>query len=63
MHFCEMCSSMPKRMTKAEFCELANRNEDIKRKKRALREYQEKQDIQAVESGRSYRVGKRMNVI
>ena len=54
---------MPKRMTKAEFCELANRNEDIKRKKRALREYQEKQDIQAVESGRSYRVGKHMNVI
>jgi predicted nucleotide-binding protein (sugar kinase/HSP70/actin superfamily) len=54
---------MDKRMTKAEFCELANKQEDIKRKWKALREWQEKQDIQAVESGRSYRVGKHMNVI
>ena len=52
-----------KKLTKAEFCEMANRQEDIKRKWKALREWQGKQDIQALESGRSYRVGKRMNVI
>lgn len=52
-----------KKLTKAEFCEMANRRQDIKRKWKALREWQEKQDIQAMEAGRSYRVGKRMNVI
>jgi hypothetical protein len=46
-----------------EFCTLANRHEENKRKKKALQEWQQKQDIEALEQGRTYRVGKRMNVI
>ena len=50
-------------MNKAKFIRMMQLNEDIKCKRRALREWQQKQDICAVESGRTYRVGKRMNVI
>jgi hypothetical protein len=46
-----------------QFCTLMNRNEEIKRKRKALQEWQQKQDIEALEQGRTYRVGKRMNVI
>ena len=50
---------MKKRMTKAEFCELANRNEDIKRTKREIeREIDRKsrEDITAVNDARYDRV-------
>jgi len=50
-------------MNKAKFIRMMQLNEDIKLKRKALRKWQQKQDIQAVESGRTYRVGKRMNVI
>jgi hypothetical protein len=46
-----------------EFSTLMNRNEEIKRKRKALQEWQQKQDIEALEQGRTYRAGKRMNVI
>lgn len=54
---------MERKLSRNEFITLANQYEDIKRKRKALREWQQKQDIQAVESGGTYRVGKRMNVI
>jgi len=50
-------------MDKAKFLRMMQLNEDIKCKRKALREWQQRQDIQAVEAGRTYRVGKRMNVI
>jgi hypothetical protein len=54
---------MDKKLTRKEFCRLAERQEEIKRKRGALQEWQQKQDIHAVEVGRTRRVRKRMNVI
>jgi len=42
---------MQRKLTKAEFCKLAEMNEDLKRKRKALQEWQEKQDMNAVEQG------------
>lgn len=51
---------MDKKLSLNEFCTLANRREDIKRKRKALQEWQAEQDIQAVETHRISRVSKKM---
>lgn len=50
-------------MDKAKFLHLMQLNEGIKRKRKVVQEWRRKQDIEAMEQGRTYRVSKRMNVI
>ena len=59
MQFCEVCGT--RKLTKAQFCELANKQEDIKRTKREIeREIDRKsrEDITAVNDARYDRVAK-----
>jgi hypothetical protein len=50
---------MDKKLTRKEFCRLAEKYEDIKRKRGALQEWQQKQDIHTVEAGRTRRVNRK----
>jgi len=47
-------------MDRNKFIRMMKLNEDIKRKRKALQEWQQKQDIQAVETHRTARVTKKM---
>jgi len=50
---------MDKKLTLKEFCRLAERQEEVKRKRDVLQEWQQKQDIHAVEIGRTRRVNRK----
>lgn len=49
---------MERKITMAEFCDLMSRNEDIKRRKKAFQQAQEKADVGGIEKNRYARVGK-----
>ena len=50
--------TMERKITRAEFCNLANRNEDIKRREKAAQQWQERQDADGLEQSRYTRIGK-----
>lgn len=54
---------MQRKLTRSEFTTLAGRYEDIKRKRKVLQEWQERQDIQAIQQGRADRIYKKSRIM
>jgi hypothetical protein len=51
------------KLTKAQFCNLANRREEVKRKRKAAQEWQAKQDIDGVSTMRLDRIYKKSRIV
>jgi hypothetical protein len=51
------------KLAKDQFCNLANRYENIKRKRKIAQEMQTKQDIQAVQGDRLDRIYKKARMV
>jgi hypothetical protein len=54
---------MERKLTKAEFCRLAQKREGIKRTRKAMQEWQEKRDEWAVENERRGRIYKKARIV
>jgi hypothetical protein len=51
------------KLTKQQFCDLMNRREELKIKRKALQAYQERQDINAVNNMRCDRIYKKSKIV